>query len=554
MIYIDFNTKFSSNYVSLISTLNCEDVLTIPPNKKSFNINSSISDLNIYQGYSKSEVDIFQIKLWSNLQKWVKVNCPEISLDIIKYCTLHLSTHFSLNYISTFNLIKNLTKINNTSEYTIICSEEMVTIESDWCCPFISLLATVEALDDANIKYYLLETTSDILTSLTKMSSLNYLPSIFEAIQDENSHLIFKDKIIESRFISYQFTNRFNFLLNEESSLCIAPKSIIISPNIIGSYLQFSKNSIQPSLFESWDDFSLMNNRFAKKLESNFFNSIGKYLFPKILYSINNLNQIKFNANESKILILEEIVDLEAIPLISLFYNNNQNIFITQHSSCPIIISTENSDNKSIASKIFTNSNYSQEKYSKILINSNILPNPIIKYNLNSPIIFEYKNVITIIENDFFRKFGMPFNIELIYIEITSFINELIKLKCDFTILWRQRTNDFNPIFELLKNQFTNIIFSFDSELSLDNISSISNISIGFGQNSSLALQLLSHGVVNYFGSSNYSDHEYVPKINLFHQLIGPEHSATLIADAINNNKSSYYDTLSRQRRILESI
>ena len=244
---------------------------------------------------------------------------------------------------------------------------------------------------------------------------------------------------------------------------------------------------------------------------------------------------------------------MEAIPIISLFYNN-QNIYLTQHSSGPIIVSQENSNNKSIASKIFTNSNYSQNEYTKILPEVEVLRNPLTIYNSGSSPIFAYKNTIVIIENDFFRKFGIPFNIELIYNDISTFLKVLIEEECEFKILWRQRTNDFNLIFELIKNKFPDIIFVFDSSLSIDNISSISNISIGFGQNSSFVTQLLTNGVINYFGSAHYLDNEYVPNVDLFHQLIGPENSARLIAKSIKNIESTYYHTLNRQRRILELI
>jgi hypothetical protein len=253
-----------------------------------------------------------------------------------------------------------------------------------------------------------------------------YTPSIFDSLQPDENQNIFKENIVKSKYISYQFTNRFNFFTKYNNHISINPKSIINSNPNIGSYLQFPKHAVALNYFNSWENFSLMKNSFSKKLEINFFNSLGYYLFPKILSSYDNLTEIFTNSNETKILVLEEIVDLEALPLVSLFYQKNQQIYLTQHSSNPFISPLLNSQNKSIVSKIFANSNFALSMYQKNLQDVEILRNPFTEINIDSFQEYRYKNVITIIENDFFRRFGFPYDIKIIYLEISNFIKLLI--------------------------------------------------------------------------------------------------------------------------------
>jgi hypothetical protein len=552
MIYIDFNTHENEAYLSILSLINKDNLICIPPKKKSYEMLKLKEELSLlYLGYSKLEVEIFQKKLWAKIVLWCQINCPHFHEKVIKFCSFHLAYHFSLNYISTSNIIRNLINSHKYSKYTIICSEEMLTIEGGWCSSFISLLAAVEVLGNANAEYYLLETSSGVLNKLINTKSLTYAPSILDSFQPIDSQKKFKEHILNSKYVSYQFTNRFNFFTAYENSISIHPKSIVNDICNVGSYLQFPKETSPLPSFITWDDFSLMQNSFSKNLESNFFNSLGQYIFPKIISSMKNINDISLNSNNTKTLILEEVVDLEAIPLITLFHNSNQEIYVTQHSTNPILSPLLSTDKNPFVSKIFSNSFTATLLYENEFPYIEILRNPLTISKHDSFKEFTFKKIITIIENDYFRKMGFPFNIQIIYQEISIFINKLINENSEFEILWRQRTNDFNPILELLRNEFPNIIFHFDNSFSLDNISNISNISIGFGSNSSLAIQLLEKGVISYFGSTNYSDQEYVPNVNLLHEKIGPENSAISIASSIKNSNSTYYETLHRQTNIL---
>jgi hypothetical protein len=548
MIYLDFIKNKEKNYSNFLSQIDKDKVISIPPKYTQTNL----SDFTIYSGYSKNDYDLFYNNLWEKIQSWIGVNFPEFGEKSIKFCSYHLASHFAQNYLSTYNIILNMIKSHN-SEFTIICSTEMLIIDSDWCSSLVSLLATVEALDSEHIKYFIIETSSGVASTLISEGSFKYAPSILENSCPDGCDSIFIEKLNKSHYISYQLSNRFNPYLYLQSNINIIPKSNLNRDNFIGAYYQFSKTAPPFFKYTPWNIYTITLQTFSNKIECNFFDSLGRYLFPKLKHSLFNLNTL-LNLKDEKILVLEEIVDLESLPLVSIFEKSSNYIEITQHSSNPNPAPLFFKNKKSLATKVFVNNKYSFDFYKEKLPFIDLTMNPLAQNSLSLDPKFVYKKTITVIENDFFRSFGVAFNISKIYLELKLFIQKLIDLRCEFDILWRQRTNEYSPLYDKLSKDYPNLIFQFDSTLTIDEISKTSNISIGFGSNSSLAAQLIKKGVVNYFGSFSYSEFEYVPKIKSYHEFIGPEKSAIHINHLIMNTDNLYINTLAKQSSIIDSV
>jgi hypothetical protein len=544
MIYINFSNDIELNYFDNFK----DQLISIPLDRNLFSDSENILEKNYFKGYRKIEFENFNENLWALIQEWVAINFPKFSKKTIKFCTYHLSSHFSLNYVSTYSIIKNIIELNNDSEFTILCPDDILSIESDWCSNIISVIAASECFDNHGKKYLLHANLTNTLKDLIESSSLKYSPL---NLLENNSFKLdeFNYKISQFEFISYQLTNRHNFLKTNSNNLNIIPKSLIIENNKIGSYLQFENNSESTFNFKEWPKNNILNNFFSNQLFSNFFNSIGVNLFPKLIASYQNLKKV-LPHDKKQSLIIEEIVDLEAMPIISIFAEFNREIIVTQHSNDPITKPLELTNGLGLANTVYVNNKHSHSCYSQFLEAESIVfnPNRSIENNVSPYSNYTFKPTIIIIENDYFRKFGMPFNICELHRDIYSFILNLQNFTSKFNILWRQRSSDYNPIYIDLKSKFQNINFFFDYSLDIAQLKAISNISIGFGTTSSFAFTLARNGIINFFGSSELCDHEYLLNISEFHSGIGPEYCAHQISDILLNNKEIYYKHLNRQQ------
>jgi hypothetical protein len=552
MKYIYF--KNSNLYSpSVLNSIQEKDLILIPPNDSS-NINNYFKDfVNIYKTPSKIEHDYAFELIHQRIQIWIADNYPSFNQNAIKLCTFHLAQNYSMLYSSTRSLAKNITNLyGNKEEYLLLCDYDLFNIPGDWHCSLISLISIIEYFSETKINFKLIGCDEFILKKL--LAQINYSYSPFKILYSINSvkSEIFFESIENSRLISYHLTGRNNIYYDNTSSLNILPKSNIISENYLGSYNQFTTLIDRlPPLDSTWENYSLSKYEFSKLLESLYFNTIGNTIFPCLYEADLKYTNIFERSKNLEELIIEEAIDLESLPLISAASKSNKLISISQHSTNALVKGLVPVIGKEcIAKKIYANSHFTLNQYAKLIDSKNIK----LIHNFNS---IEYKptnsikKTIIIIENDFFRKFGYFEDLSILIAELSLFISLTTE---KFNFIWRQRTNEFSPVYEFIKILFPNLHITFDCDSSLDELSEKASFSIGVGSNSSLSYQLISKGVVNFYISSKFSNWDYVPKIIDLHLDIGPLYSANSIINLTLSSTKEFEHELLRQQQFIREL
>lgn len=255
-----------------------------------------------------------------------------------------------------------------------------------------------------------------------------------------------------------------------------------------------------------------------------------------------------------KILEIDEIVDLESIPIISSFQKTKKFVTINQHSTNSIIhplIPPDHSD--FFFNRIYANSIFTTNSYKERLRFNEVHTTPTTNKQTHSKRNFQKKDCILIIENDFIRRFGVPLDLSVLLNDIKLYFRNL-SIENKPKIIWRQRTSDYIGVFNSIKNSFTNFDFFFDSSTSIENLAQLANVSIGFGINSSISYQLAMHGVVNLFGSTEFSEHEYLPNVERFHKLYGPAYAASTSLSILTNSDNIYNELISYQESFISNL
>jgi len=142
-------------------------------------------------------------------------------------------------------------------------------------------------------------------------------------------------------------------------------------------------------------------------------------------------------------------------------------------------------------------------------------------------------------------------NLVILIAELSLFISLTTE---KFNFIWRQRTNEFSPVYEFIRILFPNLDIIFDHDSSLDELSEMASFSIGVGTNSSMSYQLISKGVINFFISSKFSDWDYVPKVNNLHLDIGPLYSANSIINLASISIKEFEHEVIRQQQFLSEL
>jgi hypothetical protein len=552
MKYIYF--KNSNLYSpSVINSVQEKDLILIPPNNTT-NINNYLKDfVNIYKMPSKVEQDRTFELIHRKIQIWIANNYPSFDQNAIKLCTFHLAQNYSMLYSSTRSLVKNIANLyGNKEEYLLICDYDLFDIPGDWHCPLISLISAVEYFSESNINFKLIGCDEHFLEKLLSQINYNYSPfKILNSVNSVKSEIFF-ESIENSKLISYHLSGRNNIYYDNLNSLNILSKSNIISGNYLGSYNQFTTLfNPSTSLDVTWKNYSFCRYEFSKLLESLYFNTIGNIILPCLFEAEIKYTHIFERSKNLEELIIEEAVDLESLPLISAASKSNKLISISQHSTNALIKGlTPVLGKECIAKKIYANSHFTLNQYSKLIDSKNI---KLIHHfnNIEHKSINGIKNTIIIIENDIFRKFGYFEDLSILIAELSLFISLTTE---KFNFIWRQRTNEFSPVYEFIRILFPNLDIIFDHDSSLDELSEMASFSIGVGTNSSMSYQLISKGVINFFISSKFSDWDYVPKVNNLHLDIGPLYSANSIINLASISIKEFEHEVIRQQQFLSEL
>jgi hypothetical protein len=356
MINIDFSyNKKSENTLNNDYIKNSIFRIT-PITAKELEENLS-SKYPLYEGSNYAEYKEFFKTFWLDIQKWTSNNLITFNKQSIKIATFHLSSHFAMNYYSTKKIIQNLIKNDcDKGEFNLFLSDDMAYIDGDWSSSFISFLACINTLEEFGSRYNIDPSSTAIFTKLIAGNTHVYFPleSYKKLNRTENN---FFEKINKAKFLSYTLMDRLNFLKNLEGNINILPKSVIELDNVIGLYNQFNQINLENTKLEikSWQEFALSKSQLAINIETNYFDSLGRQLF-EIFSIVEEKILIELKDKNIEVLLIDEIVDIESLPLLSACSKSGVKIHVTQHSSdSPIDVDLLDviPDTKNILSDIF---------------------------------------------------------------------------------------------------------------------------------------------------------------------------------------------------------
>ena len=552
MIHIDFNYSNASNNVLNENGLK-NTIFRITPITASELKNNLSYRYPLYGEINPNEYKEFFQKFWLKIQEWTSNNLSDFNKQAIKIATFHLSSHFCTNYLSTKAIIKNLIKNDGgKSKFNLILTEDMVYIDGDWCSSFISFLACIHALEECGCNYQIDPSSTLIYSRIIAKNTHIYVPfySYKKINKKDNS---FFEKINSAKFLSYTLHDRYNFFKKFDGNINILPKSVAVLDNAVGIYNQFNFNIFEDRELniKSWQEFTLSESLLLINIETNYFDSLGLEIFEAFRVAekgiADNLKETNIEA-----LLIDEIVDIESLPLLSACAKMGIQIHVTQHSSNPVNYDLLGliTDEENILSVIWPISNFAFNFYSKYHLPRE--RNPIVEgydFRRNG----NESEYVILIENDLIRKFGINQNIGMIIDDLSELLSNLTELGIN-KYIWRQRTSDNTAVISLLQEKVPNAQIIFDPQtLSIDDLSKLAKVSIGFGIGSSLSQQLVVGGVVNFFASNKFSEFEYVPEVKEFHHAIGLDYCLSKIPQVLKN-ESIYVEMLAKQQLFLESI
>jgi hypothetical protein len=491
--------------------------------------------------------------LWSKLEIWINSNFPLIDRRAVRYCTFHMAQHFVTNYLLCRNTVENLLPYLK-SEVGVLCGEEMLVVEADWSSSLITLLAVIDVLEEhgKNITYY--GTKPGIIENISQFSQAMYAGLDYSHSLAGANFEILMNRVRSADRIAYGLARRF---LNEQHfDLRLTPKSLINDENSVGILHQFEGERDFEKMLSAprcWSDYCISTSKFSKAVESGYFNFISSRLLEKILHIEQKFHSQFVLFKEKKTLILEEIIDIEAMAFVSAWIKAGNFVEISPHSGnlIPEIVDLINYGEPFI-SKVYVNSDFARSCIIKAGVQVDITQmkelNEIYYLRENRP-----ANTIILIENDFIRRWGCTVDLDELISEVIAFLTILNKDNPGLKFIWKQRNNDSTAVFDYVKETLPLIDLEYSISYNLTELIVDSRLSISFGIVSNFSYDLVRYGLVNLYASFNFNNYEYTNKSQVFHQKRGPLYSARK-ARSILNNYSEYLTELQRQQKLLSEV
>lgn len=506
----------------------------------------------LYEPAPKNFFESFQKKFQSNIINLIKSLNLNFNNSALHFCTDNISRHFSLQYSSAFYVAKKIAQSFDVEG--VLVNESLSTISAGWISPVINLLAILDAYHEIGKEIKIIESRPGIISEIT-INGLQYLP--YAALYKKLMEINFDDNLLfylleNNENIRYSLTSRNQNFLNEmefvditsnHSSLNESQKKVSLSFQFLGIG---NKSPVTDLKFYS--QFLICTNPISLIFELSIYNIIiNKIINPMVDIEVKFIEHI--NKNKRKInAYIEETVDIESLGLISALKKTESNVILTQHSFNPIVNVIKTHDGDFFPNLIISKNIYSHEIYKKIcgnfvhVINDK---NYFSEFCLNND-----KPYILILDNEAISYFGISVNASDILCDLKIFIQSCIKNGYK-KFIWRQRDFANASIFNFIRNEFkeSDLEFIPNCLTPPNELSKLCLVSVGFGTTSSFSIDLIRAGVPYLFGSSSFSDYEYMPNVDFIF-----DNGPSISADHINKmfkNKNFYEDFLRKQLDIL---
>jgi hypothetical protein len=254
-----------------------------------------------------------------------------------------------------------------------------------------------------------------------------------------------------------------------------------------------------------------------------------------------------------KTLILEEIIDIEAMAFLSAWIKSGNLVEISPHSGNfnPSIYEAINYG-KPFVSKIYAISNCVESLSKNVSMQVDMIQ---LKKQSHEVYYFRenrFSDTVILIENDFIRRWGCNINLDEVICEVLTFLTVLNQKNCGLKFIWKQRNKDSTAVFDYIRKILPALNIVFSDTYNLNELVADSRLSVSFGTASNFAYELVRLGVVSLYASFP-TGREYVAKVELFHREFGPL-SAANKAHEILNDYSQYLLELQREQIFLSEV
>jgi hypothetical protein len=536
-------------------------IFSFLPSESSFEIATFTADACLYKTTDDAFAQSLATNLHDRLCEWINSHFPDLDHSAVRFCTYHLASHFIFQYCSSYSTAKCLAHRHPNA--SVICRDSVGVIERDWCSAIVNLLALENAYAEDGLSVTYLEAPKGVLEHALH-HGFTYEPTvaIYNPINEgvlNRSIDLFK-VVSNAKNVHYSLMGRYvdDTIPATSDTLYLHPKTAYQEGQHFGLSWQFCNSiEIPPHSHSTWKPF-LSKSVMGSRLESLFFESI----FIQVVSPLAEIEKLFYseivNSRQLQEIHVDEIVDIEALGLLSACKRAGVPIVVTQHSSNAVLRHLSNKregklaffPDRVVASNAASASSYQVELGNEVSVS--------IKHSESTstdptPISWTFEpsrgDSVLIIENDFFRSFGTPFPPQ----EVVSDIITCLQSASHFGLnkfIWRQRGSEFSPILALVKNSLPTIEIIFDCSSPKDLLAKHCFAAIGFGWTSTLAIELIARGLPYFFGSCRISDIEYIAATSDLYDFYGPLDAASRLK-ACRSDEKYLLDELLRQRQIL---
>ena len=504
MLYINIEPTFNTHQFNIEKSA----IFDIIPTRELFEINSFIRFSKYYTGDDFDTHKRIKSKLRENLVEWELLNTNAFDASALNFTQQHIIDHFVLQYTSIHTIALNVFK--DYDKVTILCPDNINLVKYDWCSPIISLMALLDAAQLSRVEVFFIEETIGCLQPAICENLDFEVNKVFGNLKNYERLASTAASLSNHENIKYALSNRNVLCIKEKYKdyITVQPHELSFEIEKIGVFNFLHDKACE--LKKKWIPI-ISIHPIAKILETNFFESYFKTIINQLIDFESMLFQAFTMNARTKNLILEELTDIYALPLVSAAKRAGINITMFQHSSNAIldhIYYIRDSTKVYLPNEIWANSNYTYALYKNLSPHLNV--RKLIEGYNTIPIAQReyYSDAVLIIENDFFRYFGVPINVNKVLSDLVTCVTLLTKLGVR-KFIWRQRSQTFNPIYEMLCFMVS------EAEITMHNSGNASEVfdrcfsAIGVGSNSSLAIDFINSGGTYHFVGSRVQELEY---------------------------------------------
>ena len=537
MIYVNIDSEFNIDAFGIDKA----QVFDIIPSPVNFNINNFLKFSRFYTGDDiKMNIELTSI-LKCNLRDWIIDNTEAFEVTALQFTLRTHITNFVLQYVSIYSIALNL--FINNSKVTILCPVNLKLIRYEICSPLISLIALLNAAAQVKSEVLFLENQEGVWNSILNHRLDFQIEKIQTQLNTSISLECIAAEISKSETIKYTLMNRNVNEINEKfrEPFEVLPGDFSLNSGRLGVW-----NFMRPKLRElktKWKN-CISTHPLAIKLESNFFESY----FIKVILPLEDFEKELQNAyafsGKSRNLVVEEATDIYALPLLSASKRSGLKVHMFQHSSNALLewlFIDRGGVRQLFPERIYAQSKKTYSQYQGLSPNLDVVFLPFIPAPTESVKRENLECYILIIENDFFRYFGIPINVNHVLAEIISTITLLIQSGHN-KFIWRQRCPGLNPVYEILKKMVPEAnIMMHDTVGHAFEVFKYCDIALGFGTNSSLAIDFIKSGGVYFQVGTIPSGNEYATMPTTVTNMRDP-FSVSRDVDSIRCDKKAFLD------------